>query len=75
MTDTASPRAARPPIPADIHARRADILRIGNRAAAIVQASNRQRGIANWYSLRGYLVSDMPLPAAPAATRLPASTA
>jgi len=75
MTDTASPRAARPPIPTDIHARRADILRIGNRAAAIVQASNRQRGIANWYSLRGYLVSDMPLPAAPAATRLPASTA
>jgi hypothetical protein len=75
MTDTASPRAARPPIPTDIHARRADILRIGNRAAAIVQASNRQRGIANWYSLRGYLVSDMPPPAAPAATRLPASTA
>ena len=75
MTDTASPRSARDTIPTDVHERRADILRIGNRAAAAVQASNRQRGIANWYSLRGYLVSDMPLVADPAATRQPASSA
>ena len=75
MTDTASPRGARATIPTDVHERRADILRIGNRAAAAVQASNRQRGIANWYSLRGYLVSDMPLVSAPAATRQPASSA
>jgi hypothetical protein len=71
MSDADTPRATEAPIPSDVHARRADILRIGNSAAAAVQASNRQRGIANWYSLRGCPVSDVPLPAAPAATRLP----
>jgi hypothetical protein len=71
MTDADSPQAAEAPIPSDVHARRADILRIGNRAAAAVQASNRQRGIANWYSLRGCLVSDMPQPASPTASRPP----
>jgi hypothetical protein len=75
MTDAAFPRDTRATIPTDVHERRADILRIGNRAAAAVQASNRQRGIANWYSLRGYLVSDMPLVATPAATRQTASSA
>jgi hypothetical protein len=71
MTDADSHQAAEAPIPSDVHARRADILRIGNRAAAAVQASNRQRGIANWYSLRGCLVSDMPLAASPPASRPP----
>jgi hypothetical protein len=74
MTDADAPQAAKAPIPSDLHARRADILRIGNRAAAAVQAANRQRGIANWYSLRGCLVSDLPLPAATAAPRLPPAT-
>jgi hypothetical protein len=71
MTDAHAPRVAETPIPSDVHARRADILRIGNRAAAAVQASNRQRGIANWYSLRGCLVSDMSLPADYVASRPP----
>ncbi|MCK6435170.1 MAG: hypothetical protein HUU30_20620 [Burkholderiaceae bacterium] len=71
MTDAASTGSAQTPIPTDVHARRADILRIGNRAAAAVQASNRQRGIANWYSLRGCLVSDAPVPTARAAARPP----
>ena len=74
MTDADAPQAAEAPIPSDLHARRADILRIGNRAAAAVQAANRQRGIANWSSLRGCLVSDLPLPAATAAPRLPPAT-
>ena len=61
MTDATpvpSPSAADTPIPQDVQARRADILRIGNRAAAAVQEANRQRGIANWYSLRGRMVND-----------------
>jgi hypothetical protein len=74
MTDADAPQAAEAPIPSDLHARRADILRIGNRAAAAVQAANRQRGIANWYSLRGCLVSDAAGPAAPAATRPPSAS-
>lgn len=40
-------------------------------AQLVEQASNRQRRIANWYSLRGCLVSDMPLSASPTASRLP----
>lgn len=55
-TPVPSPSAADTPIPQDVQARRADILRIGNRAAAAVQEANRQRGIANWYSLRGRMV-------------------
>lgn len=46
------------PIPTDPHARIADILRIGNRAARAVQEANRRRGIPNWYSLGGVIVSD-----------------
>jgi hypothetical protein len=70
MTDADVPPVVGGPIPTDVHARRADILRIGNRAAAAVQASNRQRGIANWYSLRGRLVNDGPPPAS-ADSRVP----
>ena len=57
-TPVPSPSAADTPIPQDVQARRADILRIGNRAAAAVQEANRQRVIANWYSLRGRMVND-----------------
>jgi hypothetical protein len=46
------------PIPTDPLERMADILRIGNRAARAAQEANRRRGIANWYSLNGRLVSD-----------------
>ena len=58
-TPVPSPSAADTPIPQDVQARRADILRIGNRAAAAVQEANRQRGIANWYSLRGRMVTTL----------------
>lgn len=46
------------PIPTDPLERMADILRIGNRAARAAQEANRRRGITNWYSLNGRLVSD-----------------
>lgn len=46
------------PIPTDPLARIADILRIGNRAARAAQEANRRRGIPNWYSLSGIIVSD-----------------
>lgn len=46
------------PIPTDPLARIADILRIGNRAARAAQEANRRRGIPNWYSVGGIIVSD-----------------
>lgn len=49
-------------IPTDPLARIADIVRIGNRAARAAQADNRVRGVANWYSLAGHIVSDRPEP-------------
>ncbi len=48
-----------PQIPGDRIARMVDVIRIGNRAARAVQQANRRMGIANWYSLRGVLVSDV----------------
>ena len=38
--------------------RAAELARIGNQAAQAVQESNRRRGIVNWYSINGRLVSD-----------------
>lgn len=46
------------PIPTDPHARMADMMRIGNRAARAVKEANRKQGIPNWYSLGGRLVND-----------------
>lgn len=40
-------------------------MRIGNRAARAAQLDNRARGIPNWYSLAGRIVSDRLEPPAP----------
>lgn len=40
----------------------AELVRIGNQAVREAQARNRKKGIANWYSLNGQLVSDAPTP-------------
>lgn len=37
-----------------------ELVRIGNQAVREAQARNRKMGIANWYSLNGRLVCDMP---------------
>lgn len=77
MSPTEQPpnRDAPTPIPTDVHEMHDDILRIGNRAAAEVQESNRRRFIPNGYSLRGRLVSDAssikqgtPMPSEPPAS-------
>lgn len=36
------------------------LVRIGNQAVREAQTKNREKGIANWYSLNGKLVSDAP---------------
>ena len=46
------------PIPTDRDERMRDIVRIGNRAARRAQLRNCERGIPNWYSINGRLVSD-----------------
>jgi hypothetical protein len=55
----------------------AELARLGNRAARQAQDANRRKGIANWYSLNGRIVSDGgAVPATePAATPTARSTA
>lgn len=50
-----------------------ELVRIGNQAVREAQTQNREKGIANWYSLNGKVVSDAPTAQPEAGSLLKAS--
>lgn len=51
---------AKPTLKADVFKRALEMQRIGTDAARKAQARNRARGIPNFYSIGGRIVSDVP---------------
>jgi len=47
-------------LPASAYQRALDMQRIGNAAVQKAQANNRAKGIPNFYSVGGRIISDMP---------------